>query len=136
MHNATVIMNGLTKFSQSKDASSTPPRSRIRMINERIRSRMEAKNPINPGPGAWKLPIPSFKLDVMINAENPIRKRLVTWFNRFIPASFYRDAILHPASTTGKRKFLSSKASSFFKIRICNPLQTVKEKMMDSTPPQ
>jgi hypothetical protein len=47
------------------------------MTNERIKSRMEAKNPINPGPGVWKFPIPSFKLDVMINMQKPISKRHV-----------------------------------------------------------
>jgi hypothetical protein len=47
------------------------------MINERIKSRMEAKNPINPGPGAWRFPTPILRLEVMINIERPIRDRLV-----------------------------------------------------------
>jgi hypothetical protein len=80
VHNATVIISGLTKFSHPRGAFSPLPflLSWIRINTERVRSRIEAKNPKNPGPGAWKLPTPSFRLDVMINIEKPKRERLVT----------------------------------------------------------
>jgi hypothetical protein len=47
------------------------------MTNERTRRRIEAKNPKNPGPGAWRFPTPILRLEVMINIERPIRDRLV-----------------------------------------------------------
>jgi hypothetical protein len=48
------------------------------MTNDRMKRRIEDRNPMNPGPGALRLPTPSFRLEVMISIQKAIRKRLVT----------------------------------------------------------
>jgi hypothetical protein len=92
-HKATMTMNCVEKFPHPKD----PPISSFRdltfssakMINERQRRRIEDRNPMNPGPGALKLPTPSFRLEVMIKTQKPMKKRLLIRFNHFISAPFF-----------------------------------------------
>ena len=46
--------------------------------------RIELRKPKNPGPGTWKLPILRFMLNMKINIEKAIKKRLVIWLILFI----------------------------------------------------
>ena len=55
----------------------------MKTIREREKTRREAREGKNPGPGFLGDPIPNFRLPRKIRMENPINKRLLARFNQF-----------------------------------------------------
>ena len=67
--------------------------SLTRMIPVRMIRRMEARNPINPGPGFRKSPIPTLRLDAKITTEKLIRRRALMGPKPLHISPPFRDAL-------------------------------------------
>jgi hypothetical protein len=78
----------LSRVRESSYSSSDFLLSRKKIIEERINRKIEPRKPKNPGPGIWKLPIPSFILIMKINALKERKKRLIIRLNTLIYPQF------------------------------------------------